>query len=180
MMQPQQLITLNKKVNTWIIYFSISKIGLGMLTCYILGNLCYTQCLLFVFRTCNISYVFLDITSKTIIRVWLSDNLSVTTNSECKRKETWTSENMKKSLPRKRFLIIRLFCTKSNIRTIKQKLGFIKRWNEWFVCSIFYPAFILFCKCSKPGLYFTNRLASDILNFLQAKWKAVQRSLLNI
>lgn len=180
MMQPQQLITLNKKVNTWIIYFSISKIGLGLLTCYILGNLCYTQCLLFVFRTCNISYVFLDITSKTIIRVGLSDNLSVTTNSECKRKETWTSENMKKSLPRKRFLIIRLFCTKSNIRTIKQKLGFIKRWNEWFVCSIFYPAFILFCKCSKPGLYFTNRLASDILNFLQAKWKAVQRSLLNI
>ena len=82
MMQRRQQ-TFYKKVNTWIIYFSISKIGLGqrLLTCYILGNLCYTQCLLFVFR-----YVFLHITNKNNNQGCVSimyDNLSVIKKSEC-------------------------------------------------------------------------------------------------
>ena len=42
-------IGLNKRVNTLIIYFSISKIALGLITCF-LGNFVYTQCLLFVFQ----------------------------------------------------------------------------------------------------------------------------------
>ena len=72
-------------------------------------------------------------------------------------------KNRSESLFRKLFFIIGLFCTKSNIWTIKQKVGFIKRWNEWFRYSIFYSAFILFCTCSKSGIYFTHRWADHIL-----------------